>query len=449
MSFYDQTKSSRPWTLARVGGTAVSRLKSGSWSSMASLISDNGTDDSGSVRSIPITGEPKSDGKVGDIGELQRKLDDANAALTSKDDSITELLGRVKTLEESLESARAETTQQIASLQASDEAKARAETDSADLRERLTSLQAEHSRDLFDLEATRRELDNTRAEVVAQTNLITTLQSRIHTAEAERDAAREEEQAVRTSAGEDISAKETELEAERVARLTAEAELEMAYAKIADIEAAHSQTHQEVQSKTADLADLSSRLESLSANLAAIHAEKEDKASRVFDLEAHIAQAEQEREEAQRERNEALDQVRNLDERILEMTAAMQRAAEDAEKRNCELKAAKEDAEKRNCELKAAKEAAGALVEQVQHARSEVAREEEMILVLQSQVHEGQQRSEEDEVVVDQLKTELARSRAAEASLVEQLKTLSRRGSELERQVGRLRDTQFAGCTLQ
>jgi len=149
----------RPWALARVGGTAVSRLKS--LPSMASFMSlaepTEGTNGSpnGSVLSLPAS-EAKEDAK--NMEDLRVKLQEANAALKSKDETITELLERVSKADSALISAHTEASEQKSLLEDSEHARERAEKDCQDLQEQLTSLHAERVKDQSELEAVRREV---------------------------------------------------------------------------------------------------------------------------------------------------------------------------------------------------------------------------------------------------------------------------------------------------
>lgn len=86
------------------------------------------------------------------------QLDEANAALAQKNETVTTLLDRAGKAESALSAAQAEIAQQKSLLDTSEEAKAKAQGECTSLRERLAALEEDRSHDQSALEVVRDEV---------------------------------------------------------------------------------------------------------------------------------------------------------------------------------------------------------------------------------------------------------------------------------------------------
>ncbi|EED82360.1 predicted protein [Postia placenta Mad-698-R] len=275
MSFtQQQTKTMRPWGLARVGGSAIGRLMS------------------------------------------RPSLDEANGALASKDKTIKQLLGRVTNAESASIALQSELDEYRSSLSASEEEKRRAEAVSTSYQERFATLEAEYIQEHEGLQEALRQ------------------------AEADLGTARNELLGHRTSATSKLLAVTAELNAERTARSQIETELTASRSQAEELETAQAQTQHDLEARTAELEQLTIRVEALVSQTALLHAHRDQLAAKVDDLEsqAHIRQT------LERDHDEALSRMQQLQARLAQSVTAWQQTAEEARRMDDELQQTREEA---------------------------------------------------------------------------------------------------------
>lgn len=306
---------------------------------MSSLVAGNGFDRSdGSSPNESIVSLPAADD--GRLSEMQRKLDEANGALASKDKTIKQLLGRVTNAESASVALQSELDEYRSSLSASEEEKRRAEAVSTSYQERFATLEAEYIQEHEGLQEALRQLEDIRMRFAAEESRVADLESHLQHAEADLGIARNELLGHRTSATSKLLAVTAELDAERTARSQIETELTASRSQAEELETAQAQTQHDLEARTAELEQLTIRVEALVSQTALLHAHRDQLAAKVDDLEsqAHIRQT------LERDHDEALSCMQQLQARLAQSVTAWQQTAEEARRMDDELQQTREEA---------------------------------------------------------------------------------------------------------
>ncbi|KZT09275.1 uncharacterized protein LAESUDRAFT_810890 [Laetiporus sulphureus 93-53] len=441
-------KAYRPSPLFRFSTSVIGMLKAQPSEAEASVLpasesrplSDSPTS---SVTSLPLvpSAEPPKEKEKDDVAsrlvvELRRKLQDAEATIATRDQSVASLQEQEKALNASLEEARSEVEVQKTAVELLKDEKSAVEKSRADIQQQLTSIHEDFERCRVELTDARRERDDARA---------------------------------------DVSAKTAETEAEHSACITVGQQLEAVLAEKRGLEATNLQIQSEFDAKITELQNLSVQTEDLASKFAALQAESDRKTSRIEELEVDLEASNQEREAIDRQRIAAVEQVHSLEGQLEEETTAVRRGMEELQRREEDLRVSQDIAHDLQVQLQEMRTAADRTEQFRQSLELELHKTRQCASealnsalheceMLKAQVNEARQRAVAAERAVDearrrmkqardedpdvlQLRSELVSTRIAFSTLRDQFRVLSRHATNLEEAARRR--TQESGCVVQ
>ncbi|PCH39950.1 hypothetical protein WOLCODRAFT_23744 [Wolfiporia cocos MD-104 SS10] len=369
--------------------------------------------------------QAENDEKSARILELEGEL---TAKCTQKELDLDEAHTQVSRLKEELateksarESAKTSLEKEHASRLQADEQIAGQARQVEDLVSQVASLTAEREA----LRKAEDEVDKLHAEVDNLTDQCIALM-------AERDESQKHASKLEYELGCERSMRQSTeefLEAEHAARLDAECEEEASRPIIRELRLAQDRITEELERKNAELQEIVAREQALRRTIVEQDAECVQHMTRIHELEERAAEEAMQRERDRSDGDAAANRARDLEERLAQATASLERAVEECSSKDEDFKAIHDslvlhmdELEDAQAEVREQKRIVRALEEQLRDAFDGTKRKEDELQISQETI----------ELIMDELNTarrEAQESRGAAQTLQAQLEEAVRRQS--------------------
>ncbi|KAF8898886.1 hypothetical protein BD779DRAFT_1430805 [Infundibulicybe gibba] len=288
------------------------------------------------ARATPSISAIQEDGKATE--ELQNKLAEATAELTSKTNAVAELEGQIDSLKSSLEQAQADAQSKVMLADNLGDAKTALESQLEEARQALRVLQADHGESIASLESVRDELNTAKAATLVQNDIVHQLQTQLQVLEDQLSVSKDNLDALKASQGSSLSEAAAVASVEHDALIKAQADLKAIREETQALQAAHANALADSTAKISELKAKAALVEALESQVNTLKLEKEEHSGKLSELEVEILELKESQEVIEDERERLSARLTSLEE---ELSAALEQLKEQGLNHSTQLEESK------------------------------------------------------------------------------------------------------------